>query len=81
MTVSDDTLSTEAVSSTLKPPKKRNSTTWCFRSSNLCRCVEGIVEGDQIQARLDRHGQGVGECDFQRAATPLLIVLRPRDIH
>ena len=42
---------------------------------------ERIVEGYQIEARLDRHGQGVGECDFQRVATPFLIVLRARHIH
>src|SRR5439155_13319837 len=29
-TVSEETLKTSAVSSTLRPPKKRNSTTWLF---------------------------------------------------
>src|SRR5439155_8068998 len=33
LTVSDETLSTSAVSSTVKPPKNRNSTTWLFRTS------------------------------------------------
>ena len=52
-----------------------------FPLVEFLQCFERIIEGDQIQARLDRNGQDVGECDFQRAATPLLIVLRARHIH
>src|SRR6187401_1726198 len=39
ITVRTDTPRVSAVSSTLKPPKKRNSTTWLGRGSTIARAV------------------------------------------
>src|SRR5438046_5132641 len=39
LTVRSDTLSTSAISASVRPPKKRNSTTWLCRSSSFDKVV------------------------------------------
>jgi hypothetical protein len=48
MIVSGDTWSTAAVSSTLKPPKKRNSTTRDFRGVHCLKYFQRVVKGDHL---------------------------------
>ena len=48
ITVIGDTCRTSAVSSTLRPPKKRSSTTLRFARCPLRQRVQGIVEGHEI---------------------------------
>jgi tetratricopeptide (TPR) repeat protein len=76
VTVSVEIFNTSAVSSTLSPPKKRNSTTWLIRGSTVARAVSngralarhlrGDIQGaladlDQAIARFDRHATGLYE--------------------
>ena len=60
MTVSGDTFSTSAVSSTLKPPKNRSSTTWLCPLVALRERLERLVNRDQIfwSATTDRQPAG-----------------------
>src|SRR6185295_10087469 len=51
MTVSTDTLTTSAVSSTLSPPKKRNSTIWALRGSTLAKVFSASSRAISSRAR------------------------------
>ena len=80
ITVSGETCSASAVSSTLNPPKNRISITRLFRSSSFGQCLERVVQGDQIAPRFVRERQVVNQCDPDRAAAALLIRPGAREI-
>ena len=80
MTVSGEIRSTAAVSSTLRPPKKRNSTTRLLRSSNFASADNASSSATQIVCFL-RHGQRVGERDPDGTAASLLILPGSREVH
>ena len=81
ITVSTDTFKTEAVSSTLSPPKNRSSITRALRSSTVGQRLERIVEGDEILTWLVRHDQRVIKRHSDGPAAALLVALRPGDVH
>ena len=80
-TVSGDTFSASAVSSTLSPPKNRSSTTWARRSERRGEVRQRLVQRDQVLAALLRHDQRLVERHARGAATALLIALRARGVH
>ena len=79
ITVSGDTPSAAAVSSTVRPPKNRISTTLALRSSIFASASSASSSRDEIAARFGDHQRFV-ERHRLRAAAPLLIVLRPREV-
>ena len=72
MTVSGDTFSTDAVSSTLNPPKNRSSTTRLFRSSNCRQRLQRVVERHEVLTRLVGDDERLVEGDPHRVAAALL---------
>ena len=67
-------LSTTAVSSTVRPPKKRISTTWTFRGSTRGERVQGIIEGDEVDGRVVAHDGGFVQRDVLNAASTFEVV-------
>ncbi len=81
-TVSGETFSTSAVSSTLKPPKKRNSTTRLFRGSTRARALQRIVQRDQVVAFFSCGPiNASSSVTLGIAASALLVTARTRRIH
>ena len=66
-------LSTTAVSSTVRPPKKRISTTWTFGVDARER-VQRIVQSDEAHGRVVAHDDGFVQRDVLNAASTFEIV-------
>ena len=57
LTVSGDTWSTSAVSSTLKPPKKRNSIDPALPNVNRRQCLQGAIQRQHVHCRFRRRDE------------------------
>ena len=68
LTVTGETLSTTAVSSTLRPPKNRISTTRTLRIHARKR-VQRVIERHEVDARIDAHENGLIQRDMVHAAS------------
>ena len=80
MTVSTDTPSATAVSSTLSPPKKRISTTLLLRSSTGASASSASSSARRSRQARPTHQRFV-QGHFLRAAATFLVVPRARVIH
>ena len=69
LTVTGETLSTMAVSSTLRPPKKRISTTLHFARIDARQCVQRVIERHEVGAGIDAHENGLIQRDMLHAAS------------
>ena len=76
--MSADTFRIDAVSSTLRPPKNRNSTTRLFRSSNLASASSASSSATKFSTRLVGYDQRFIEGHAGGVAAALLRVLRAR---
>ena len=69
LTVTGETLSTMAVSSTLRPTKKRISTTRTLRGSTLRECVQRVIEGHEVGTGIAADENSLIERDMLHAAS------------
>ena len=80
MTVSAETFSTDAVSSTLNPPKNRSSMTRLLRSSNFASASSASSSATKSCSRLAGDDERLVEGDLHRTAAAFLRVARARVI-
>ena len=80
ITVMGDTFSTSAVSSTLRPPKNRNSTILALPLVERRQGFQRLIERDDVRARFARNGQRLVQRDLNNVATALLLVPRARHV-
>ena len=77
LTVSGDTWSTSAVSSTLKPPKNRNSTTWLFRASTSANASNARSSATTSNRRVRRGDEPFVQRHPLCAAPAFAVAARP----
>ena len=81
MTVSGETFKTSAVSSTVRPPKNLNSTTWLIRASNVASALSASLRATKSQLLQIRQLLHVIETHVNRTATTFLALPVAGELH
>ena len=81
ITVSGETFKTCAVSSTVRPPKNLNSTTWLMRASNVASPAERIAECNEVVLLHVWQLLHVIEIDVNRTAATFLALPAAGELH